>query len=157
MRNPLARLVYRDPAKSTLRERLTATKAKARTVIAVSRILMKPEPKAAPAIEKAAMVNYSTWLAFESERVCVELYPHLGTKASRFILGLNAAEKFFFPGGMSSGQSRAQTTVAPASSRAVKVLDRPGNPEAAQDDRGGARAHHSGHLRGGHSGFRDAP
>ncbi|KQO49961.1 hypothetical protein [Methylobacterium sp. Leaf85] len=123
MRNPLARLVHRDPAKPTLRERLTATKAKARTVIAVSRILMKPETKAAPAVEKAALVNYSTWLAFERERVCAELYPHLGAKASRFVLGLNAAEKFFFPGGMNGGQDKAWRTVAPASSRAVKVLD----------------------------------
>lgn len=123
MRNPLARLATRDASKPTLRERLTATKAQAKQVIAVSRVLMRPEPKAAPAVEKAALVNYSTWLAFERERVCAELYPHLGTKASRFVLPLNAAEKFFFPSGINGGQDKAWRTVAPASSRAVKVLD----------------------------------
>lgn len=123
MRNPLARLVHRDPAKPTLRERLTATKARAKQVIAVSRVLMKPETKPTPAVDRAALVNYSTWLAFERERVCAELYPHLGAKASKFVLTLNAAEKFFFPDGIDGGRSKAWRSVPPAASRAVQVLD----------------------------------
>jgi hypothetical protein len=44
MCNPLARFVHRDPAKPTLRERPTATKAKAPLVLGVSRVRMKPVP-----------------------------------------------------------------------------------------------------------------
>lgn len=125
MRNPLARLVHRDPAKPTLRERLTATKAKARQVLAVNRALLKvhPLPAPPPAVDRVALVNYATWLAFERDRVCAELYPHMGARASQLVLTQNAAERFFFPGGIGNGQSKAWRTVPPASSRAVKILD----------------------------------
>ncbi|MFJ7441268.1 hypothetical protein ACIQW5_26900 [Methylorubrum thiocyanatum] len=74
----------------------------------------------APSVDRAALVNYATFLAWERNRVCAELYPHLGTKAAGFVLGMNAAERFFH----GNAESRADRPgLPPASSRAVKVLD----------------------------------
>jgi len=123
MRNPFKRAARLEIARPTLRERLAATKAKAKQVLAVNAVILKSPPAPAPSTDRAALVNYATFLAFERDRVCAELYPHMGGKASRFVLTANAAERFFYPDGIGNGLSKAWRNVPPASSRAVKVLD----------------------------------
>jgi len=123
MRNPFKRAAKPETARPTLRERLNATKARAKQVIAANAVILKGPPALAPAVDRTALINYATWLHFERYRVCGELYPHLGTKAVGFVLTANAAERFFFPDGVGNGLSKAWRNVPPASSRAVKVLD----------------------------------
>lgn len=120
MRNPLRNLVARPTNKPTLRERFAATREKYGRTLRAHRVPKDPAPTEAPAVERAALVNYATFLAWERNRICAELYPHLGTKAAGFVLGLNAAERFFH----GRPESRSDRPgLPPASSRAVKVLD----------------------------------
>lgn len=119
MRNPLRNLVTRQADKPTLRERFAATREKYGRTLRVHRALNAPAAEAPPAVDRAALVNYATFLAWERNRVCAELYPHLGTKAASFVLGMNAAHEFFHP----SDDIRSQDKPPPASTRAVKVLD----------------------------------
>lgn len=119
MRNPLARLVQRAPAKQTLRERLAATKARAKQVLAVNRTLMTP-PKAAPAApNRTALTCYSTWLAIERRRVQTELYPHMGRKDLGFIMSLNAG--WLWHRGSMDGLDLVERP--PATERAIRILD----------------------------------
>ena len=120
MRNPLRSLVTRSADKPSLRERFAATREKYGRTLRVHRALNAPKAEAPPSIDRAALVNYATFLAWERNRVCAELYPHLGTKAASFVLGMNAAERFFH----GNPESRTDRPgLPPASSRAVKVLD----------------------------------
>ena len=89
--------------------------------IAPTPATLQPEPEP---VDRAALVNYATFLALERERVCAELYPHMGTQASRFVLMLNAAERFFYPDGSANDyRSDAWKRVPQPSTRALKVLD----------------------------------
>lgn len=119
MRNPFARVAKTETARPSLRQRLKTTKAKAKQVLAVNRVLLKPEAKPAP-VDRVALVNYASWLFMERRMVCRELYPHMGPGADRFVLTANAAEAFHFPLGIFPSPS---TTEEKASARAVKVLD----------------------------------
>lgn len=119
MRNPLRNLVARQTDQPTLRERFKATREKYARTLRAHRALNAPEPEALPAGDRAALVNYATFLAWERNRVCAELYPHLGTRAASFVLGMNAAHRFFHP----DDDHRARHKVPPASTRAAKVLD----------------------------------
>ena len=83
-------------------------------------LITKLLPEILPVIDRAALVNYATFLAWERNRVCAELYPHLGTRAAGFVLGMNAADRFFH---RSDVDSRDPPGRAPASARAVAVLD----------------------------------
>lgn len=121
MRNPFAHLAKRDAARPSLRERLTATKASAKMAFAVSRVIAKGPPAPAPEVDRIALVNYASWLHMERRLVCVELYPHRGTDADKFVLSCNAAERFHFP--HSDRYPGRSTLSASAASRAVDVLD----------------------------------
>lgn len=121
MRNPFKRQP-RPTDKPTLRERMAATREKfgrARKAVAVARIMLAPEPQPEPPVDRAALLNYATFLAWERNRVCAELYPHLGTRAAGFVLGMNAAERFFHRDEAGRGRAGLQA----ASTRAVAVLD----------------------------------
>lgn len=119
MRNPFKRQ-SRSAETPSLRERMAATREKFGRTLRVHRVLNAPAPTPAPAVDRAALVNYATFLAWEHNRVCAELYPHLGTKAVGFVLGMNAAERFFY-GSPESHSDRPG--LLPASSRAIAVLD----------------------------------
>lgn len=127
MRNPLKRLARPDQAKRPLRERLAGAKTKLVAVrekygrtLRVHRALNAPLPIPAPAVDRVALVNYATFLALERDRVCAELYPHMGVKGSRFVLSMNEAWIFFRDGDNSAVD---RVDVPPASTRALKVLD----------------------------------
>ena len=130
LRTSLQRLTRRDPDAPSLRERLASataslaeTKVRAGTAAKVAGVLMKPpEPEPEP-VDRVALVNYATWLHFERTRVCNELYPHMGGKAECFVLTLNAAERFFYPDGISDYRSDAWKRVPPPSTRALQILD----------------------------------
>lgn len=119
MRNPFKRQ-SRPADKPTLRERIDATREKFGRTLRVHRALNAPARAAEPAPDRAALVNYATFLAWERNRVCAELYPHLGTKAVGFVLGMNAAERFFYG---TDANRRDRPDLPPASTRAVAVLD----------------------------------
>ncbi|MCJ2043785.1 hypothetical protein MKK58_04435 [Methylobacterium sp. J-078] len=121
MCNPFARLAKRDAPRPSLRERLTATKARAKMAFAVSRVIAKGPPATVPAVDRIALVNYASWLHMERRLVCAELYPHRGTDADKFVLSCNAAERFHFP--HSDRYPGRSTLSASAASRAVDVLD----------------------------------
>ena len=109
MRNPLKRLARRDPqTKVPLRERLAQAKGR----------LAAGRAKEARAVDRVALTNYATFLAWERFRVCAELYPHMGRKAVAFVLTLNAADRFFY-----SADGHRRSIAPPASTRALKVLD----------------------------------
>lgn len=135
MRNPLKRLARRDQPRIPLRDRLgaakarlAAMKAKAATMGRVNRALLRqPVPASAQAVDRAALVNYATFLALERERVCAELYPHLGVSASRFVLSMNEAWGYF----------RAGDSLPPSSSRAIGILDGVGIDWRKDRDAGG--------------------
>lgn len=120
MRNPFKRVAAPETARPTLRERLSATKAKARQVLAVNAVIAR-KPSPAPAVDRIALVNYASWLCMERRMVCMELYPHMGERADRFVIAANAADRFHYPtaGGFPSGI----TTAPKPSTRAVQVLD----------------------------------
>lgn len=108
-----------DAPRQTLRERFAATREKYARTLKVHRALNAP-PKSEP-IDRIALVNYATWLFFERQRLCHELYPHLGSKAHSFILTNTAADDFHFPrGGFDRGSAEG---AEPPSARAVKILD----------------------------------
>lgn len=140
-RTSLQRLARLDPTAPSLRERLasatarlTDTKERAGRAAKAAKILMKaPEPAPEPA-NRVVLVNYATWLWHERRRVCGELYPHLGTKADAFVLGLNAAENWHF-----NGQDRrgGWAERPPATPRAIQVLDMVGVDWRADVERGG--------------------
>lgn len=119
MRNLLKRRP-RDAAKPTLRERLTATKAKFGKVLVARRALNGPLPSAAPAPDRTALVCYATWLDLERRRVCRDLYPHLGPHATAFRLGMNAGEDWHFDNAAANGRLTDRGRISP---RAIKVLD----------------------------------
>jgi hypothetical protein len=110
MRNPFALLAKRDDAKPSLRERLVATKEKYGRTLRADRAL-KP-PALEPAVNRTALMNYATWLSFKRVRVCSELYPHMGVKASQFVLTSNAAERFFYPDGINSLSRPTKSSLA---------------------------------------------
>lgn len=120
MRNPFKRAAQTDPARPTLRERLNATKAKAKRVLAVNAIIAD-RPSSTPAVDRVALVNYASWLYMEHRMVCRELYPHMGERADRFVVAANAAEQFHYPTG--GGFPSTLTTAPKPSTRAVRVLD----------------------------------
>ena len=79
MRNPFKRQP-RPADKPTLRERMAATREKFGRTLRVHRALNDPTTTTEPAPNRAALVNYATFLAWERNRVCAELYPHLGAR-----------------------------------------------------------------------------
>ncbi|GJE57350.1 hypothetical protein [Methylobacterium thuringiense] len=142
MHNPLQRLARPDQPKRLLRERLAGAKGKLVAVrekygrtLRVHRALNAPLPLPAPAIDRAALVNYATFLALERDRVCAELYPHMGAKGAQFVLSMNEAWSFFHEGDNSLSDRKG---LPPASSRALKVLDLVGidwRKDATETDR----------------------
>lgn len=149
MRNPLKRLARRDPQpKVPLRERLAqakgrlaAGKAKAAQLVAANRMMLAP-PKPSPAVDRVALTNYATFLAWERFRVCAELYPHMGRKAVAFVLTLNAADRFFY-----SADGHRRSIAPPASTRALKVLDLVGIDWREDGDEASFDRLHGSHLR----------
>ncbi|GJE57326.1 hypothetical protein [Methylobacterium thuringiense] len=127
MRNPLKRLARPDQPKRLLRERLAGAKTKLVAVrekygrtLRVHRALNAPLPIPAPAVDRAALVNYATFLWHEHRAVCGELYPHLGHRAGQFVRSMNEAWGFFHDGNNSTSPRKG---MPPASTRAVQVLD----------------------------------
>nr|WP_137830868.1 hypothetical protein [Methylobacterium sp. L1A1] len=127
MSNPPASSPRRPGAFSAARSRVADLVAdllgRVGQAAVLSRLALVPPPPPAPLVDRAALVNYATFLAWERNRVCAELYPHLGTKAATFVLIENAAERFFYPDGVGNGVSQSRRDVPPASTRAVAVLD----------------------------------
>lgn len=127
MRNPLKRLAHHDQPKRPLRERLAGAKTKLVAVrekygrtLRVHRALNAPLPLPAPAVDRAALVNYATFLWHEHRAVCGELYPHMGHRAGQFVRSMNEAWGFFHDGNNSTSPRKG---MPPASTRAVPVLD----------------------------------
>ncbi|KQT17718.1 hypothetical protein ASG40_16995 [Methylobacterium sp. Leaf399] len=77
---------------------------------AVTRLLAAPEGAPATPPDRRALVAYSSWLAMERRYLCRELYPHLGHRASEFIVGMNAGFDFH------------RSATSDPSSRAVAML-----------------------------------
>lgn len=44
--------------------------------------------------DRRAVIAYASWLYMERQYVCHELYPHLGSRASGFVAGMNAGFRF---------------------------------------------------------------
>lgn len=84
--------------------------------------------------DRAALVNYATFLHCERRAVCAELYPHMGVKADRFVLSMNEAWAFFSEG---RDDVRPRKDLPLASTRAVKVLDLVGIDWRKDRDAGG--------------------
>ncbi|XYD12601.1 hypothetical protein R1A27_34525 (plasmid) [Methylobacterium sp. NMS12] len=143
LRTSLKSLISRDPAAPSLSDRLAAGRAKIADVKRRATIgtkmghiafnALKPEPAPEP-LNRVLLVNYATWLWHERRRVSGELYPHLGTKADAFVLGLNAAENWHFKGADRSG---GWAQKPPATPRAVQILDMVGVDWRADEERGG--------------------
>ena len=133
MRNPLKRLARRDPQpKVPLRERLAQAKGR----------LAAGKESEAPAVDRVALTNYATFLAWERFRVCAELYPHMGRKAAALVLTLNAADRFFY-----STDGDRKPIAPPASTRALKVLDAVGIDWREDGDEAGLDRLHGSYTR----------
>lgn len=59
---------------------------------AATRLLTGPAIAGAP--DRRALIAYASWLYMERQYVCHELYPHLGSRASGFVAGMNAGFSF---------------------------------------------------------------
>ncbi len=80
------------------------------------------------ALDRHALEAYASWLFMERRILCGELWPHMGTKADRWVFNDNAGAGWHFRG---EGDWR---DLPQPSSRTAAVLDLAGVDNIAEDE-----------------------